>query len=113
MIRRPPRSTLFPYTTLFRSLELVPNRHALIELPQLRRSQQPLQVQLTDQDDLQQLFLVGLQVREDPDLLEHRQWQVLRLVDDEYRTGLRRNQAEQEIVERVDQLLLRHARQAP
>src|SRR2546430_12385399 len=24
MIRRPPRSTLFPYTTLFRSLDLVP-----------------------------------------------------------------------------------------
>src|SRR5256885_4561031 len=24
MIRRPPRSTLFPYTTLFRSLELAP-----------------------------------------------------------------------------------------
>src|SRR3712207_7131069 len=26
MIRRPPRSTLFPYTTLFRSLELGPGR---------------------------------------------------------------------------------------
>src|SRR2546422_11465182 len=25
MIRRPPRSTLFPYTTLFRSLKLDPN----------------------------------------------------------------------------------------
>src|SRR3712207_7395472 len=24
MIRRPPRSTLFPYTTLFRSLEILP-----------------------------------------------------------------------------------------
>src|SRR2546425_1644586 len=32
MIRRPPRSTLFPYTTLFRSLELdEPQRGALIE----------------------------------------------------------------------------------
>src|SRR3989441_3646992 len=29
MIRRPPRSTLFPYTTLFRSL----GRRALIDLP--------------------------------------------------------------------------------
>src|SRR2546425_3625940 len=28
MIRRPPRSTLFPYTTLFRSLGLVHPRHA-------------------------------------------------------------------------------------
>src|SRR2546430_13033206 len=26
MIRRPPRSTLFPYTTLFRSRDLVPER---------------------------------------------------------------------------------------
>src|SRR2546426_4187197 len=26
MIRRPPRSTLFPYTTLFRSLDLLPRR---------------------------------------------------------------------------------------
>src|SRR2546422_1815088 len=36
MIRRPPRSTLFPYTTLFRSLPaLVPPRDAL------RRAQRP------------------------------------------------------------------------
>src|SRR3712207_8171741 len=28
MIRRPPRSTLFPYTTLFRSLEVAPGRRA-------------------------------------------------------------------------------------
>src|SRR3712207_9052231 len=26
MIRRPPRSTLFPYTTLFRSVRLLPSR---------------------------------------------------------------------------------------
>src|SRR2546426_7963099 len=32
MIRRPPRSTLFPYTTLFRSvLDGLPNVHRLIE----------------------------------------------------------------------------------
>src|SRR2546427_7156201 len=30
MIRRPPRSTLFPYTTLFRSLDL---RHARAQVP--------------------------------------------------------------------------------
>src|SRR5256885_5064017 len=40
MIRRPPRSTLFPYTTLFRSAP----RHragdaALLESPRLRREQ--------------------------------------------------------------------------
>src|SRR5260370_21753035 len=30
MIRRPPRSTLFPYTTLFRSLQLALGRRALL-----------------------------------------------------------------------------------
>src|SRR5260221_8280346 len=35
MIRRPPRSTLFPYTTLFRSLYL---EHTRIDLIFLRRS---------------------------------------------------------------------------
>src|SRR2546430_10459881 len=29
MIRRPPRSTLFPYTTLFRSVEARPVRHVV------------------------------------------------------------------------------------
>src|SRR5256885_9074589 len=29
MIRRPPRSTLFPYTTLFRSLSRAPQRRAV------------------------------------------------------------------------------------
>src|SRR5438132_7476632 len=32
MIRRPPRSTLFPYTTLFRSLPTSEARHALRDL---------------------------------------------------------------------------------
>src|SRR5256885_4123883 len=32
MIRRPPRSTLFPYTTLFRSNEIAPVRIALKKL---------------------------------------------------------------------------------
>src|SRR2546426_5919418 len=41
MIRRPPRSTLFPYTTLFRSIEehshgLVPGERALDMLVQMR-----------------------------------------------------------------------------
>src|SRR2546430_7449023 len=37
MIRRPPRSTLFPYTTLFRSLrDLVPRHGALPEVGLIR-----------------------------------------------------------------------------
>src|SRR3989442_11662167 len=33
MIRRPPRSTLFPYTTLFRSVSIMPNASPIINLP--------------------------------------------------------------------------------
>src|SRR5258708_16880529 len=32
MIRRPPRSTLFPYTTLFRSILAVPHAYATLKL---------------------------------------------------------------------------------
>src|SRR2546430_9254947 len=40
MIRRPPRSTLFPYTTLFRSLELPDVRRARLR----RRRREPSRV---------------------------------------------------------------------
>src|SRR2546430_13094757 len=36
MIRRPPRSTLFPYTTLFRSRSDASLRRALAKIPELR-----------------------------------------------------------------------------
>src|SRR3712207_7030076 len=39
MIRRPPRSTLFPYTTLFRSAEVTLNNNARFELVQPFRSE--------------------------------------------------------------------------
>src|SRR2546425_7689826 len=41
MIRRPPRSTLFPYTTLFRS-------HAVLALRRLRRQRDPHQRRARD-----------------------------------------------------------------
>src|SRR2546426_4988123 len=34
MIRRPPRSTLFPYTTLFRSRQIKPIGRIVLELPE-------------------------------------------------------------------------------
>src|SRR3712207_8038809 len=37
MIRRPPRSTLFPYTTLFRSVVVLPSRE--VRMPLFRRRQ--------------------------------------------------------------------------
>src|SRR5258708_13590183 len=40
MIRRPPRSTLFPYTTLFRSTRQLSIYHSYRGLPSTRRSRQ-------------------------------------------------------------------------
>src|SRR2546422_3102787 len=40
MIRRPPRSTLFPYTTLFRSLEITPER--VMNVPKIDSSHDPM-----------------------------------------------------------------------
>src|SRR2546421_4225331 len=40
MIRRPPRSTLFPYTTLFRSMEFVSRLSAEGELPRNCKSKE-------------------------------------------------------------------------
>src|SRR5258708_10547852 len=39
MIRRPPRSTLFPYTTLFRSYELHPRVRHLDAVGQVQRAE--------------------------------------------------------------------------
>src|SRR2546427_6816273 len=60
MIRRPPRSTLFPYTTLFRSQKLRP------KIAALHRLLQPLG-QHPHVGDIRQLgFIVGIElVRED------------------------------------------------
>src|SRR5258707_5169042 len=45
MIRRPPRSTLFPYTTLFRSLRaLRAGKHVLVEKPLTSSSEQALRL---------------------------------------------------------------------
>src|SRR5260370_5633532 len=41
MIRRPPRSTLFPYTTLFRSRSSAPRYSWHISRPRLGRSSSP------------------------------------------------------------------------
>src|SRR3712207_7372893 len=54
MIRRPPRSTLFPYTTLFRSMLLIESAAAKINVliktsPCTRRSPAPDQPQLAQQ----------------------------------------------------------------
>src|SRR3712207_7597415 len=49
MIRRPPRSTLFPYTTLFRSSDLTARSLALSELQEaLELPDAPLRIECID-----------------------------------------------------------------
>ena len=57
--------------------------HALGELLEVRALEHRAQLGLADQDDLQQLPLVGLEVGEKAQLLEHLGREHLRLVDDE------------------------------
>src|SRR3712207_8094738 len=56
MIRRPPRSTLFPYTTLFRSLDGEPREHARDRRQRRaddpRRPDDPLDVDAGDAGEL-------------------------------------------------------------
>src|SRR2546425_849772 len=47
MIRRPPRSTLFPYTTLFRSLDISENRHPQDGRFNVLVRQQPVDVRIS------------------------------------------------------------------
>ncbi len=69
------------------------------------RAEQRAQLRLPDQDDLQQLLGLGLEIGEQPDLLEHLGRQVLRLIDDQHHAPTLRVRAQQVAVEQVDQLL--------
>src|SRR3712207_7717490 len=48
MIRRPPRSTLFPYTTLFRSLTPSPSPNSGRGVPHVQILSSKVQIYLTD-----------------------------------------------------------------
>src|SRR5258707_8640404 len=73
MIRRPPRSTLFPYTTLFRSQYLArPHRHRVVS----RELNLPEQLD----DDAIAVQLLGQRSEEHTSELQSRQYLVCRLL---------------------------------
>src|SRR3712207_8803299 len=76
MIRRPPRSTLFPYTTLFRS---EPVREFLLRTSVLQNMAAPLCDALTGRSDGQQM-LERLRSEEHTSELQSRQYLVCRLL---------------------------------
>src|SRR3712207_8234949 len=93
MIRRPPRSTLFPYTTLFRSLVVVQGRPVLVDLERRRVDQVGANGRLSGEscidirsgDDVE---LLGSQVRseEHTSELQSRQYLVCRLLLEKKKT---------------------------
>ena len=63
---------------------MITHGDALAQLPQARAVQAVAQFRLAEQDDLQQLAVVGLDVGEQADLFEQFLGQILRLVNDEH-----------------------------
>src|SRR5256885_2572862 len=54
MIRRPPRSTLFPYTTLFRSVQMLRAERDPLRVTEPRRGEQPERRPPTRVDQIEQ-----------------------------------------------------------
>src|SRR5258708_24288476 len=67
MIRRPPRSTLFPYTTLFRSMKLSRAKLEALVDDLIQRTIEPCKAALKDAglqaSDISEVVLVGGQTR--------------------------------------------------
>src|SRR5207248_3006803 len=62
--------------------ERAPDRDTLIELGHLRRANLVEELGLSDEHDLNELFLIGLEIRQDANLLEEFRCEVLCLVED-------------------------------
>src|SRR3712207_8601678 len=81
MIRRPPRSTLFPYTTLFRSQEKSQHKNRAMALKMLRAKL--LETEITRQKnerDQSRKSQVGSRSEEHTSELQSRQYLVCRLL---------------------------------
>src|SRR3712207_6934160 len=74
MIRRPPRSTLFPYTTLFRSIavDLVAAEHPELARPHIRGAHQQPRCRRADlvRHDVVERHMLFQQAQERPGCLE-------------------------------------------
>src|SRR3712207_9294333 len=71
MIRRPPRSTLFPYTTLFRSVEegLTTSRRPLADVINAARAGAKRTVALIDATKFGRASLLTIMTAHEPDLI--------------------------------------------
>ena len=86
---------------------MIPRRDPLIELPQLRQFEMFRKFRLADQHDLQQLLPFRLQIRQQPDLFEHRRRQVLRFINHQHAVLVLRMPIQEVGIQFVDQALHR------
>src|SRR3712207_7825195 len=86
MIRRPPRSTLFPYTTLFRSAGLAAERRSDDDL---MRIEAEIQAMVADESNPQQWAAhdVAFRSEEHTSELQSRQYLVCRLLLEKKKTS--------------------------
>src|SRR3712207_8655030 len=88
MIRRPPRSTLFPYTTLFRSQRGVLRHHPLGQVVHLVKVPPGGDVDDADAPQVIQCDLLRLRSEEHTSELQSRQYLVCRLLLEKKKTIL-------------------------
>ncbi len=93
---------------LIERIETRAHGDSLSQLPQPGSGEVAIQLGLARQDDLEELAVADLEVREETDLLEDLVSQVLGLIDDEERRGMTGMELdEQELVERMHHLRAR------
>src|SRR3712207_8423834 len=96
MIRRPPRSTLFPYTTLFRSANAEQGLHHCCRNCELRGQERRLEefwvgediLKILETDPARAIWSVGSRSEEHTSELQSRQYLVCRLLLEKKTTRL-------------------------
>src|SRR3712207_8464328 len=85
MIRRPPRSTLFPYTTLFRSHQ---RGRVAQPVPAQEEEAEPREAvrQVVDEDAVERVAALGARSEEHTSELQSRQYLVCRLLLEKKKT---------------------------
>src|SRR3712207_8466611 len=86
MIRRPPRSTLFPYTTLFRSLDRQ-GRHVFIEMNPRIQVEHTVTEEVTDVDLVQSQLRIASRSEEHTSELQSHSDLVCRLLLEKKKTN--------------------------
>ena len=84
---------------------MIAGGHPLVDLAELRLAEQPDQLGLPDEDDLEELLPARLQVGEEAHLLQHVGGEVLGLVEDHHGPAAPTVGVEEVAVQRIDRRL--------